>query len=149
VFLDGAGKRLAIEDVTFVCWAGPDINAARVGVQRPVRLRHLRSVIHRRAADVAVGPVLATHATPACGQGIVSIVVLHVHFVAESDGAMPKWICKDQATTPASKRHAARRVAPELACGFVARSVEYRCGYTPSLAPRHRPNWEQRTYAYL
>jgi hypothetical protein len=66
-----------------------------------------------------------------------------------SDAHIPKWICKERATTPPSKRHAARRVAPNLACGFVARSVEYRCGYTPSLTPRHRPNSEQRTYAYL
>src|SRR3989441_12590438 len=65
-----------------------------------------------------------------------------------SDEHIPKWIRKERATTPPSKRHAARRVAPNLACGFVARSVEYRCGYTPSLAPRHRPNSEQRTYAY-
>src|SRR5207244_9499710 len=37
-----------------------------------------------------------------------------------------------------------RRVAPNLARGFVAHSVEYRCGYTPSLAPRHRRNWAQQ-----
>ena len=43
-----------------------------------------------------------------------------------SDEHIPKWICKERATTPPSKRHAARRVAPNLACGFVARSVEYR-----------------------
>src|SRR5436309_7813333 len=66
-----------------------------------------------------------------------------------SDEHIPQWICKERATTPPSKRHAALRVAPNLARGFVARSVEYRCGYTPSLAPRHGPNWGQRTYAYL
>src|SRR5213083_2708466 len=66
-----------------------------------------------------------------------------------SDEHIPQWICKERATTPPSKRHAALRVAPNLARGFVARSVEYRCGYTPSLAPRHGPNCAQRTYAYL
>ena len=65
-----------------------------------------------------------------------------------SDEHISKWICKERATTPSPKRHAARRVAPNLACGFVAWSVEDRWGYTPSLAPRHRPNWAQRTYAY-
>src|SRR5438093_13788132 len=65
-----------------------------------------------------------------------------------SDEHIPQWICKERATTPPSKRHAALRVAPNLARGFVARSVEYRCGYTPPLAPRHGPNWVQRTSAY-
>ena len=41
------------------------------------------------------------------------------------------------------RARAGAQVAPNLACGFVAHSVEYRCGYTPSLAPRHRPNWAQ------
>src|SRR5438046_8413644 len=46
-----------------------------------------------------------------------------------SDEHIPQWICKERATTPPAKRHAALRVAPNLARGFVARSVEYRCGY--------------------
>src|SRR5882672_9111742 len=66
-----------------------------------------------------------------------------------SDEHIPKWICEERATKSGRKRTAARRVAPNFACGCVARPVEYRNGYTPSLAPRHRPNWEQRTYAYL
>src|SRR5438132_14262197 len=66
-----------------------------------------------------------------------------------SDEHIPQWICKERATTPPAKRHAALWVAPNLARGFVARLVEYRCGYTPSLAPRRGPNWAQRTCAYL
>src|SRR6185503_13259125 len=56
-----------------------------------------------------------------------------------SDEHIPKWICEERATTPPPKRHAALRVALKLAWGFVAQSVEYRWGYTPSLAPRPRP----------
>src|SRR5207253_5729172 len=56
-----------------------------------------------------------------------------------SDEHIPKWICEERATTPPPKRHAALRVALKWAWGFVAQSVEYRCGYTPSLAPRPRP----------
>src|SRR5438034_2254133 len=56
-----------------------------------------------------------------------------------SDEHIPQWICKERATTPPPKRHAALRVALKLAWGFVAQSVEYRWGYTPSLAPRPRP----------
>src|ERR671936_2576640 len=66
-----------------------------------------------------------------------------------SDAHIPQRICKERATTPPPKRHAALRVAPNLARGVVARALEYRCGYTPALAPRHRPNWEQRTSPYL
>src|SRR2546429_2881042 len=32
-----------------------------------------------------------------------------------SDEHIPQWICKEQATTPPAKRHAALRVAPNLA----------------------------------
>src|SRR6266542_7133453 len=60
--------------------------------------------------------------------------------------AYPSVVGEERATKSARKRTAARRVAPNLACGFVAPSVEYRCGYTPSLAPRHWPNSEQRMY---
>src|SRR5437870_7431947 len=42
-----------------------------------------------------------------------------------SDEHIPKWICKERATTPPLKRHAALRVALKLAWGFVARSVEF------------------------
>src|SRR5438046_7954671 len=56
-----------------------------------------------------------------------------------SDEHIPQWICKERATTPPPKRHAALRVALKLAWGFVAQSVEYRWGYTPSFAPRPRP----------
>src|SRR5439155_8102218 len=66
-----------------------------------------------------------------------------------SDEHIPKWICKERATTPPHKRHAALRVALKLAWGFVAQSVEYRWGYTPSLAPRPRPISAQRMYSYF
>src|SRR5216684_351046 len=56
-----------------------------------------------------------------------------------SDEHIPQWICEERATTPPPKRQAALRVALKLAWGFVAQSVEYRCGYTPFLAPRPRP----------
>src|SRR5437867_13154262 len=49
---------------------------------------------------------------------------------------IPKWICEERATTPPPKSQSALRVALKLASGFVAQSAEYRCGYTPSLAPR-------------
>src|SRR3989454_12217161 len=49
-----------------------------------------------------------------------------------SDEHIPKWICKERATTPPPKRHAALRVALKLAWGFVAQSVEYRWGYLPA-----------------
>src|SRR5213594_2451255 len=48
-----------------------------------------------------------------------------------SDEHIPQRICKERATPPPAKRHAALRVAPNLARGFVARSVGYRCGYSP------------------
>src|SRR6266581_6896480 len=66
-----------------------------------------------------------------------------------SDEHIPKWICKERATTPPPKRHAALRVALKLAWGFVAQSVEYRRGYTPSFAPRPRPISAQRMYSYF
>src|SRR6185369_17913130 len=60
----------------------------------------------------------------------------------------PAWVCKERATTSERKRTAARRVALKLAWGFVARSVEYRCGYTPSsrLAPNQFERNECRAY---
>ena len=66
-----------------------------------------------------------------------------------SDEHIPQWICKERATKPPPKRHAALRVALKLAWGFVAPSVEYRWGYTPSLAPRPRPNWAQQNTSHL
>src|SRR5438132_1416454 len=62
---------------------------------------------------------------------------------------IPKCICEERATTPPPKRHAALRVALKWAWGFVAQSVEYRCVYTPSLAPRPRPISAQRMYSYF
>jgi len=47
-------------------------------------------------------------------------------------------IGEERAAKSERKRTAARRVALKLAWGFVAQSVEYRRGYTPSLAPRPR-----------
>src|SRR5436309_10940058 len=55
-----------------------------------------------------------------------------------SDEHIPQWICKERATTPPPKRHAALWVALKLTWGFVAQSVEYRWGYTPSFASRPR-----------
>src|ERR671930_2422090 len=66
-----------------------------------------------------------------------------------SDAHIPQWICKERATTPPPKRHAALWVALKLAWGVVARSVEYRWGYTPSLAPRSKPISAQRMYSYF
>src|SRR5207245_7835682 len=56
-----------------------------------------------------------------------------------SDEHIPQWICKERATTPPPKRQAALWVALKLAWGVFAPSVEYRRGYTSSLAPRPRP----------
>src|SRR5438105_2387192 len=38
-----------------------------------------------------------------------------------SDEHIPQWICEERATKSGRKRPAALRVAPNLACGFVAR----------------------------
>ena len=45
----------------------------------------------------------------------------------------------ERATKPQGKTALARRVAALLACGFVARRVKEHYGYTPLLAPRHKP----------
>src|SRR6266851_3650284 len=45
-----------------------------------------------------------------------------------SDEHIPKWICEERATKSGRKRTAARRVAPNLAWGFVAR--------------RSQPHWQ-------
>src|SRR6478672_3624731 len=41
-----------------------------------------------------------------------------------SDEHIPQWICKERATKSGRKRTAARRVAPNLACGCVARRLQ-------------------------
>src|SRR6266542_4584532 len=66
-----------------------------------------------------------------------------------SDAHLPKWICKERATKAGRKRTAARRVAPNLAWGCVARRLQTHCGECALLAPCPRPNWAQRTPSYL
>src|SRR4249919_3885628 len=44
-----------------------------------------------------------------------------------SDEHIPQWICKERATKSGRKRTAARRVAPKLACGCVARRLQTHC----------------------
>src|SRR5439155_8725070 len=51
--------------------------------------------------------------------------------------AYPTWICKERATPPRPKRTAARRVAPNLAWGFVARRSQPHC--RGMLPPRASP----------
>src|SRR6266404_7548412 len=67
----------------------------------------------------------------------------------ESDEHIPQWICEERATKSGRKRPAALRVAPNLACGFVARRLQPQGRGCALLAPRHRPNWAQRTSSYL
>src|SRR2546422_5254946 len=66
-----------------------------------------------------------------------------------SDEHIPQWICEERATKSGRKRPAALRVAPNLACGFVARRFQPHGQGCALLAPRHRPNWAQRTSSYL
>src|SRR6187431_504659 len=49
-----------------------------------------------------------------------------------SDEHIPQWICEERATKSGRKRTAARRVAPNLACGCVARRYRPTVGYAPS-----------------
>src|SRR6266568_9290593 len=49
-----------------------------------------------------------------------------------SDEHIPKWICEERATKSGRKRTAARRVAPNLACGVVARRLQPHLGDAPS-----------------
>ena len=65
-----------------------------------------------------------------------------------SDEHIPPWICKERATKSSRKRTAARRVAPNLACGCVARRLQTHCGVCVLLAPCHRPNWAQQVYRF-
>src|SRR5258705_1057585 len=66
-----------------------------------------------------------------------------------SDENIPQRICEERATKSGRKRPAALWVAPNLACGFVARRLQPRGRGCALLAPRHRPNWAQRTSSYL
>src|SRR5213595_2803541 len=66
-----------------------------------------------------------------------------------SDEHIPKWICEERATKSGRKRPAALWVAPNLACGFVARRLQPHGRGCALLTPRHRPNWAQRTTSYL
>src|SRR5206468_11587757 len=66
-----------------------------------------------------------------------------------SDEHIPQWICEERATKSGRKRAAALRVAPNLACGFVARRLQPHRRGIALHAPRHRPNWAQRTSSYL
>src|SRR5258705_9068186 len=59
-----------------------------------------------------------------------------------SDEHIPQWICEERATKSGRKRTAARRVAPNLACGFVARRLQTHLGGCASAraeAPRASP----------
>src|SRR5438093_6198846 len=104
-----------------------------------------RQVISRKPERVASGP-FATNLPPTNRRGnfgrfrvaclLVWCLRNNYTFAAmdfgrrlgASDEHIPKWICKERATTPPPKRHAALRVALKLAWGFVAQSVEYRWG---------------------
>src|SRR5437764_5708796 len=54
-----------------------------------------------------------------------------------SDEHIPQWIGEERATKSGRKRPAALRVAPNLACGFVARRSQPHCG--GMLPPRASP----------
>src|SRR2546430_8839632 len=54
-----------------------------------------------------------------------------------SDEHTPKWVCKERATKSGRKGPAARTVAPNLACGVVARRSQPRFG--GKLPPRASP----------
>src|SRR5438445_7978040 len=59
--------------------------------------------------------------------------------------AYPSGVCEERATKSGRKRTAARRVAPNLACGCVARRSQIHFGICYLLAPCHMPNSAQRT----
>src|SRR5438093_4585562 len=63
--------------------------------------------------------------------------------------AYPSGVCEERATTSGRKRTAARRVAPNLACGCVARRSQIHFGIRSLLAPYHTPNPAQRTSSQL
>src|SRR5437867_13219029 len=55
-----------------------------------------------------------------------------------SDEHIPKWICEERATKSGRKRTAARRVAPNWACGVVARRLQpHWLGMLPPRAAQH------------
>src|SRR5439155_3426446 len=58
--------------------------------------------------------------------------------------AYPSGVCKERATKSGRKRTAARRVAPNLAYGCVARRSQIHFGICSRLAPCPRPNSAQR-----
>src|SRR5213592_4994432 len=67
-----------------------------------------------------------------------------------SDEHIPQWICKERATKSGRKRPAALRVAPNLACGFVARRLQPHGGDAPSsrlATGQIRRNERHRIYA--
>ncbi len=51
--------------------------------------------------------------------------------------ASPPAVCKERATKPVPKRTAALRVAPSLACGFVARRLQPAAGMRTRAARKH------------
>ena len=65
-----------------------------------------------------------------------------------SEGVYPQRYSTERATKPQGKRASARRVAVILTCGVVARRVKERGGYTPLLAPSHKPKSPQQTVFY-
>src|SRR6266446_8130134 len=68
-----------------------------------------------------------------------------------SDEHTLQGVCEERATKSGRKRTAARRVAPNLACGGVARRSQIHFGYAPSsrLAPGQiRRNERHRSYVH-
>src|SRR6059036_2664974 len=64
-----------------------------------------------------------------------------------SDEHIPQWICEERATKSGRKRPAALRVAPNLACGFVARRLQPHgrgCAGARAEAPRASPQAKLR-----
>src|SRR3989442_8489921 len=59
--------------------------------------------------------------------------------------AYPSGVCEERATKSGLKRTAARRVAPNLACGGVARRSQITFWICSLLAPCPRPNSARRT----
>src|SRR6266446_6904456 len=66
-----------------------------------------------------------------------------------SDEHTLQGVCEERATKSGRKRTAARRVAPNLACGGVARRSQIHFGICSLLAPCPRPNSAQRTSPQL
>src|SRR6266536_5467061 len=66
-----------------------------------------------------------------------------------SDEHIPQWICEERATKSGRKRPAALRVCAEFGLWLRCSSVTAPWRGCALLAPRHRPNWAQRTSSYL